>query len=87
MMNNADIKFGDVMGENGEKVELTRGMYAKIMEDEDREKRREAYKAYYQPYIQLKNSIAATLSGAIKNNATTCKNSPISFCVGKGIIW
>jgi oligoendopeptidase F len=73
MMNNADIKFGMVTKENGEKVELTRGMYSKLMEDEDREKRREAYKAYYQPYVQLKNSIASTLSAAIKNNVTLSK--------------
>jgi oligoendopeptidase F len=70
MMNNADIKFGDITGNNGEKIELTRGMYSKLIEDEDREKRREAYKAYYKPYVQLKNSIATTLSAAIKNNVT-----------------
>jgi oligoendopeptidase F len=73
MMNNADIKFGEVTGENGEKIELTRGMYSKILEGEDREKRREAYKSYYQPYVQLKNSIASTLSAAIKNNVTLAK--------------
>ena len=70
MINNADIKFGEVTGNNGERVELTRGMYAKLIEDEDREKRREAYKAYYMPYVQLKNSIASTLAAAIKNNVT-----------------
>jgi oligoendopeptidase F len=73
MMNNADIKFGEVTSESGDRVELTRGMYSKLIEDTDREKRREAYKAYYQPYVQLKNSIAATLSAAIKNNVTTAK--------------
>ncbi|MFS0863767.1 oligoendopeptidase F [Fredinandcohnia sp. 179-A 10B2 NHS] len=73
MINNADIKFGTVTKENGEKVELTRGMYAKLIEDEDREKRREAYKAYYEPYVHLKNSIASTLSAAIKNNVTLSK--------------
>ena len=73
MLNNADIKFGEVTGENGEIVELTRGMYAKLIEDEDREKRKEAYKAYYQPYVQLKNSIASTLSAAIKNNVTLAR--------------
>ncbi|MGG1675399.1 oligoendopeptidase F [Neobacillus sp. NRS-1170] len=70
MINNADIKFGEVTAENGDRVELTRGMYSKLIEDEDRDKRREAYKAYYQPYVQLKNSIASTLSAAIKNNVT-----------------
>lgn len=73
MLNNADIKFGEVAGNDGERVELTRGMYAKLIEDEDREKRREAYKAYYQPYMQLKNSIASTLSAAIKNNVTLAR--------------
>jgi oligoendopeptidase F len=48
-------------------------MYAKLIEDEDREKRKEAYKAYYKPYLQLKNSIASTLSAAIKNNVTLAK--------------
>jgi oligoendopeptidase F len=73
MINNADIKFGEVTNTNGEKVQLTRGMYSKLIEDEDRERRREAYKAYYKPYVELKNSIASTLSAAIKNNVTLAK--------------
>lgn len=73
MINNADIKFGDVTNNNGEKVTLTRGMYSKLIEDEDREKRREAYKAYYKPYVELKNSISSTLSAAIKNNVTMAR--------------
>jgi oligoendopeptidase F len=73
MINNADIKFGDVTNGNGEKVQLTRGMYSKLIEDEDRDKRREAYKAYYKPYVELKNSIASTLSAAIKNNVTLAR--------------
>ncbi|KQL50812.1 oligoendopeptidase F [Heyndrickxia shackletonii] len=73
MMNNADIKFGKVTKADGEKVELTRGMYAKLIEDQDRNKRKEAYKAYYQPYVHLKNSIASTLGAAIKNNVTVSR--------------
>lgn len=73
MMNNADIKFGDVTNDDGENVELTRGLYAKLIEDDDRNKRQEAYKAYYKPYAQLKNSIASTLSSTVKTNATTAK--------------
>ncbi|MCL7748348.1 oligoendopeptidase F [Halalkalibacter alkaliphilus] len=73
MINNADIKFGEVTTKEGEKVELTRGMYSKLIEDENRDVRLEAYKAYYQPYVQLKNTIASTLSSAIKNNVTLSK--------------
>ncbi len=73
MINNADIKFGDVTNEDGEKVELTRGMYSKLIEDQNRDKRLEAYKSYYKPYIQLQNTIATTLSSAIKNNVSLSK--------------
>ncbi|WP_246939189.1 oligoendopeptidase F [Bacillus pinisoli] len=73
MINNADIKFGEVTSDGGEKVELTRGMFAKIMKNEDREKRKEAYKAYYKPYVEGQNTIAATLAAAIKNNVLTTK--------------
>ena len=85
MINNADIKFGEVTSDNGERVELTRGMYSKLIEDEDRDKRREAYKAYYQPYVQLKNSIASTLSAAIKNNVTLAKIRRYPSALEKGL--
>ncbi|MFB3168133.1 oligoendopeptidase F [Neobacillus sp. 179-C4.2 HS] len=85
MINNADIKFGDVTNNNGEKVQLTRGMYSKLIEDEDRDKRREAYKAYYKPYIELKNSIASTLSAAIKNNVTMAKIRKYPSALEKGL--
>ncbi|WEG11302.1 oligoendopeptidase F [Pullulanibacillus sp. KACC 23026] len=73
MINNADIKFGDVTNEDDEKVELTRGMYAKILESEDREKRIEAFKAYYQPYLHLKNTIGTTYASAVKNNVAVSR--------------
>ncbi|MFJ5623669.1 oligoendopeptidase F [Peribacillus loiseleuriae] len=73
MINNADIKFGEVTNDDGEKVTLTRGMYSNLVENHDREKRKEAYKAYYQPYLQLQNTIASTLSSAIRNNTTMAK--------------
>ncbi|MCM3669278.1 oligoendopeptidase F [Mesobacillus maritimus] len=85
MINNADIKFGEVTNEDGKKVELTRGMYSKLIEDENREKRLEAYKAYYQPYLQLKNTIASTLSAAIKNNVTTARLREYSSALEKGL--
>lgn len=85
MLNNADIKFGEITNEEGMKVELTRGMYSKLIEDEDRDKRKEAYKAYYQPYLQLKNSIASTLSANIKNNVTIARLRNYPSALEKGL--
>jgi oligoendopeptidase F len=85
MINNADIRFGEVTDEKGEKIVLTRGMYSKLIEDEDREKRREAYKAYYKPYVEAKNTIASTLSAAIKNNVTLARIRNYSSALEKGL--
>lgn len=85
MINNADIRFGEVTNENGEKIELSRGMYSKLIEDEDREKRREAYKAYYKPYMEAKNTIASTLSAAIKNNVTLARIRNYPSALEKGL--
>ncbi|MBS4211262.1 MULTISPECIES: oligoendopeptidase F [Neobacillus] len=85
MLNNADIKFGEVTNDEGMKVELTRGMYSKLIEDEDRDKRREAYKAYYQPYLQLKNSIASTLSANVKTNTTLARLRNYPTALEKGL--
>lgn len=85
MLNNADIKFGEVTKDDGEKVELTRGMYSKLIEDENRDKRREAYKAYYKPYLQLKNSIASTLASNIKTNVTLARLRNYPSALEKGL--
>ncbi|MDN4074168.1 oligoendopeptidase F [Fictibacillus terranigra] len=85
MINNADIKFGEVTDKDGKKVELTRGMYSKLIEDEDREVRKEAYKAYYEPYLALKNTIASTLSSAIKNNVSLAEIRNYPTALEKGL--
>lgn len=73
MINNTDMVFGKVTTETGERIPLTLSLYAKLIEDEKREVRKEAYEAYYKPYLQMKNTIATTLAGAIKNNVATSK--------------
>ncbi|WP_062235617.1 oligoendopeptidase F [Fictibacillus sp. FJAT-27399] len=85
MINNADIKFGEVTDKDGKKVEMTRGMYSKLIEDEDREVRKEAYKAYYEPYVALKNTIASTLSSAVKNNVSLAEIRNYPSALEKGL--
>ena len=58
MLNNADIKFGEVTDADGNKVELTHGNYIKFMESPDRRLREEAYNAMYDAYKGLINTIA-----------------------------
>ena len=59
MLNNADIKFGTVTGEDGQPVEVTHGSYIKLMESRDRDVRKAAYSAMYDSYKNLINTIAS----------------------------
>lgn len=47
MLTDADMKFGFVTGEDGEKVELTHGRFIPLLQSPDRAVRKEAYETYY----------------------------------------
>jgi len=60
MINDADIKFGSIEGEDGRQVEVTHGTYIGLMESHDRRVRKEAFEHMYAAYIAQKNTLAAT---------------------------
>ncbi len=68
MFNNADIKFPSIKDEDGNMVELTKGRYARFMESPNRQVRQDAFKGMYQTYGKWTNTLAATLSGAVKRD-------------------
>ena len=64
--NNADVKFGEITGEDGEKVQLTNGRYGVFMENSDRRVRKEAFETLYKQYQSFVNTLAATYYGNVK---------------------
>lgn len=68
MFNNADIKFGFITDENGEKIEMTKGRYITFLESRDRRVREEAFRMLYSSYTAMKNTLASSLSSNIKKN-------------------
>lgn len=68
VLNNADIKFPEVTGEDGQKVQLSHGMYGQLLESTDREVRKEAFTKMAEIYEGLKNTFASTLQADVKNN-------------------
>ncbi len=73
MINNADIKFGNVKDEDGEEVELTHGKYIGFLESSNRDVRRDAFKTMYGAFIKQKNTIAATYNYSVKTDVTNAK--------------
>ncbi|WP_281975413.1 oligoendopeptidase F [Halobacillus litoralis] len=67
-LNNADITFPTIKNEKGEEVDLTHGRYINFLKSDDREVRKEAFKAMYDTFGSFKNTFASTLSGHVKKN-------------------
>ncbi|MDD2217142.1 MAG: oligoendopeptidase F [Eubacteriales bacterium] len=74
MLNNADMKFGEIIDEDGDKVELTQGNYITFMESHDRNVRKQAFEHKYKAYIDLINTIATNYN---YNTKTDVVNSRI----------
>lgn len=68
MLNNADITFRKVKGEDGSEETLSHGRYVLFLESKDRDVRKDAFMAMYETFSGLKNTFAATLSATVKGH-------------------
>ena len=66
IFNNADLKFPEITDEHGEKIEISHGVYGKLMESTDRNVRKNAFKSLYKVYDQFQHTTASTLSAHVK---------------------
>jgi oligoendopeptidase F len=64
-LHDADLKFGFVTNENGERVELGNATFAQLLHSPKRTVRREAFQQYYVQFAAHENTLAATLNGSI----------------------
>ena len=62
MLTNADMKFGDILDEDGKKVELTEGNYSGFIKSKDRKVREEAFKTLFKSYKDLENTLRKKFS-------------------------
>lgn len=68
MLNNADLVFPTVLGEDGQEVELTKGRYIVLLESQDRRVREDAFRAMYATYGKVINTIGGTLASSVKKD-------------------
>ncbi|WP_160679702.1 oligoendopeptidase F [Clostridium sp. C8-1-8] len=67
MLTNADMTFPVIKDEDGDDVELTEGNYSSFIKSKDRSVREAAFKALFNEYKGLENTLSASLSSSIKN--------------------
>lgn len=73
MLNNADLKFGQIRDEDGDLAEVTHGNYIKFMESHSRAVREAAYTHVYEAYKGLINTIAQTYNYNVKTDVVSAR--------------
>ena len=73
VLNNADLEFPVIKGEDGEDVQLSHGLYGKLLESTNRQVREDAFKGIYSVYKQFRNTFATTLSTNVKGHNFSAK--------------
>jgi len=72
-LSDADLKWGVIDDEKGEKIELGHSAFAKLLQSASREVRSNAFHVYYAEYDQHKNTMAASLDASNKRDAYYAK--------------
>lgn len=85
MIDNADIKFGEVKDKEGDVISLTHGIYGVLLHGKDRELRKAAFERYYEAYISLTNTIAATYYGNVKKDVFLTRARGYESCLARAL--
>ena len=72
-LNDADLKFGEVVNEHGVAMELTNASFSSFLISPNREVRRKAFHQYYKQFHGHENTLAATLAGSIHGDVYYAK--------------
>ena len=72
-LNDADLKWGLVKNEKGERVELGHSSFSAFLHSPKRSVRKEAFHQYYAQFDAHKNTIAASLNGSVQRDAYYAK--------------
>jgi oligoendopeptidase F len=67
-LNDADLKWGLIKDDKGDKVELGHSSFSAFLHSPSRKVRKEAFHKYYAQYDAHKNTIASTLNGSVQRD-------------------
>lgn len=80
-LDNADLPLGTVKDKDGNKIKLSHGAYSVCLHSPDRELRRKSFKAYYNAYIGLINTITSTYYGNVKKDVFISRARKYKSCL------
>ena len=86
VLTDSDLKFGTIIDENGNEVELTDTNYSLFISSKDRRVRMDAFSKLYETYKQFRNSITSTLNGHVKENVSLSEIRKYSSCFASSLL-
>ena len=85
MFDNADIRFPEIKDEEGDEVQITHGRYIRLLESEDPRVRKDAFQGLYKTYDSFRNTLAASFSSNVKQEAFFAKARKYSSTLEKAL--
>lgn len=73
MFDNVDIKFAPVKDSEGNDIEMSHGIYSKLMQSGDRDIRKLAFESMFASYKDMNNTLAQIYGGNVKKNVFYAK--------------
>jgi oligoendopeptidase F len=67
-LTNVDMKFGVVVGAEGEEVPLSQTTYMSLLQNQDRQVRQRAFSQFYQEFSDHRYTLASSLAASIRGN-------------------
>jgi oligoendopeptidase F len=68
MLSDADMKFGAIIDEEGNEVELTHGRYGLFIRSKDRRLRKDAFEMLHAAYMAHRNTVASCYATQVKSD-------------------
>jgi oligoendopeptidase F len=85
MIDDADIKYGEITDESGEKVALTKQRYFDFLDCKDRRVRKEAMETFTGAYKTYLNTLGATLSTSVYKDLYVSRARKYSGCLAAAL--
>lgn len=68
MLDDVDMRFDDILMPDGTKTELSHGRYGLLLQDKNRDIRKQAYESMYNAHLNNINTLAALYSASVKKD-------------------
>ena len=84
IVDNVDLRFPKIKV-NGENVVVTHAKYAELLQNEDRNVRKKAFKSYYKAYESILNTITAIYKGNLDKDVFITKARNFKTCLERAL--